>query len=235
MTIHSDASHTVSTPAVRAPARRVRREQPFVIRLTHWINVPLLVIMAMSGLQILVAYPFLGPHGKPATWWPLQGWQPPEWARLGQWLAGARHWHFAFAWLLVSNGLVYVAYFFARGEWRRRAFLPRRDARHAWQTALHYFFRRKEPAPAGLYNGLQRLGYTAAIVLVALEVLSGLALYKPVQLRWLAAMFGGYDGARAVHLIALFALVGFVIGHVIMVALHPRSFVAMITGGKRDE
>jgi thiosulfate reductase cytochrome b subunit len=231
----SDSPHIAASPRASANAIFRRREQPWLIRLTHWLNVPLLFVMAMSGLQILVAYPYLGPRGQLATWWPLQGWNPPEWMRLGQWLAGARHWHFAFAWLLVSNGLAYLGYFFARGEWRRRVFLPRRDARHAVQMALHYVLRRKEPANAGLYNGLQRLGYTAAIVLVALEVLSGLALYKPVQLRWLTTLFGGYDGARAVHLVALFALVGFVIGHVAMVLLHPRTLIAMITGGKRDE
>ena len=221
-------------PPRAAPARRGRKAQPWLIRVTHWVNVPVLVVMAMSGLQIFVAYPYLGPHGEPYAWWPLQGWVPPVWMRLGSWLAGARHMHFAFAWVLGLNGLLYLLYFAARGEWRRRLFLPRRDAVHALQTARFYARLGKEPTSAGLYNGLQRLGYTAAIALALVEVLSGLAMWKPVQLRALAALFGGYDGARAVHLLGLLALAGFVVGHVLMVALHPRTLLDMITGGKRD-
>lgn len=215
-------------------ARR-RREQPLIIRITHWLNVPFLIVMAMSGLQILVAYPYLGPRGKLLSWWPLQGWIPPEKLRIGAWLAGGRHWHFAFAGLLALNGLVYLAYFVASGTWRERLFSPGRDATNAMRTALHYARLAKEPPKSGLYNGLQRLAYTAALLLGIVEVLSGLVLYKPVQLRWLAALFGSYDGARAVHLFGLFALALFVVGHVLMVALHPRTFVAMITGGKRRE
>ena len=105
---------------------------------------------------------------------------------------------------------------------------------NAVRTALHYARLGKEPPKAGLYNGLQRLAYTSAIVLAVLEVLSGLAMYKPVQLAWLAAMFGGYDGARAVHLIGLLALIGFVIGHLVMVFAHPRTLLDMITGGKHE-
>ena len=206
--------------------------QPWLIRLTHWVNVPLMIIMAMSGLQILVAYPFLGPHGAPFHWWPLQGLVPPAWLRIGEWLGGSRAFHFAFSWFFVINGVVYLSYYLARGEWRRRAFLPKRDAAHAVRTALFYARLAKEPPSVGLYNGLQRLGYTSAIVLGIIEVLSGLAIWKPVQLHWLCAMFFGYDGARSVHLFGLIALALFVIGHVIMVALHPRTMIDMITGGR---
>ncbi len=91
------------------------------------------------------------------------------------------------------------------------------------------------PASAGLYNGLQRLAYTVALVLALLLVLSGLAIWKPVQLYFLAASFGGYDVARAVHLGALGAMGLFTLGHVILVLSHPRSLKAMLTGGeKRD-
>jgi thiosulfate reductase cytochrome b subunit len=214
-------------------APRARRPQPLLLRLTHWVNVPALAIMAMSGLQILVAYPYLGPRGAAYSWWPFQGWKPPAWMRLGDWLAGARHWHFAFAWVFVGNAAIYLAYLAASGEWRRRTFWPPRDTRPALAQVLHYLRIRKQAPPADLYNGLQRLAYTSALALGAVEVASGLAIYKPVQLHWLAWCFGGYDGARAVHLIALFLLLGFIVGHVIMAALHPRSLAEMITGGKR--
>lgn len=217
-----------------AMGQRLRRQQPWPIRLTHWVSAVALVAMAASGLQIWSAYPYLGARGDLASWFPFQGKEAPAALRLGGWLAGARHLHFAFAWLLLGAGAVYVAYQLASGEWRRRAFSPRRDARHAFATALHYLRLRPTPPGSGLYNGLQRAGYTAAILLALVEVLSGLALWKPVQLGVLAALFGGYDGARAVHLGGLLALAGFVVGHLVMVIAHPRTFLTMITGGTRE-
>ena len=101
-----------------------RRAQPAAIRLAHWINIPLLVIMAGSGLQILAAYPALGPRGAQYGWYPFQDDAPPSWLRLGGWLAGARHWHFAIAWFLILNGVIYLIYMIASGEWRRRVFIP---------------------------------------------------------------------------------------------------------------
>jgi thiosulfate reductase cytochrome b subunit len=189
--------------------------------------------MAGSGLQIWMAYPFLGPRGAQYSWLPLQGLMPPPALRLGEWLAGARHLHFAFAWLFVGNGVVYMGYFLGSGEWRRRVFEPTRDAKDAVATALHYLRLRPAPQQKELYNGLQRLAYTAAVALGLVLLLSGLAIWKPVQLHALAWIFGGYDSARAIHFLALVALAAFVVGHVFMVATHPRTFLAMITGGRR--
>lgn len=211
-----------------------RPAQPLVVRVTHWANLVLLVIMAGSGLRILAAYPFLGPAGEVYSWYPLQGIRPPEPLTIGGWLAGARHWHFAFAWLFVANAAVYAAYLFASGEWRRRLFFPRRDARNAWGTLLHDLrLRRRVPAPVGLYNGLQRLAYTGVLATAPLLVLSGLAMYKPVQLPRLTALLGGYDAARAIHLAVLAALALFTLVHVVEVLLHPRTLVDMTVG--RDE
>jgi thiosulfate reductase cytochrome b subunit len=216
-----------------ASATKKRRAQPFLIRLTHWLNAPLLVLMAGSGLQILAAYPVLGPRGAPYRWYALQGWAP-QWPRIGGWLAGGRAWHFAIAWFLVANGLAYLLYVFASGEWRRRFFWPPRDAQNAVETAAYYLRIHKDPPKSGLYNGLQRAAYTGAIVLGVVEVLSGLSIYKPVQLWWLAAIFGGYDGARAVHLFGLAFLALFTVGHIGMVLAHPRSLVEMVSGGKKE-
>lgn len=211
-----------------------RPAQPWPIRLSHWANVPLLVVMAGSGLEILSSYPYLGARGAHYAWWPLQGANAPAPLRLGGWLAGGRHYHFAFAWFFVANALLYGAGLARHGEWRDRVFKPGRDLRNAWGTALHYVrIRKQAPPPQGLYNGLQRLAYTVAVALGVTQVLSGLAMWKPVQLRALDWLFGGYDGARAVHLLGLLALALFVAGHLLMVALHPRTLVAMITGGRR--
>jgi len=221
--------------ATRPEARRLERRppQPAFIRATHWVNLVLITLMAGSGLGILMAYPRLGPRGQDYGWYPLQGVKPPAALTVGGWLAGARHWHFAFAWLFVANALVYLVYFAASGEWRRRLFFPRRDARNAWGTLLHdLHLRRTAPPPVGLYNGMQRLTYTGVLAVAPLLVLSGLALYKPVQLPHLAALLGGYDAARAIHLLVLGALGLFTLVHVVQVALHPRTLVDMTLGGR---
>ena len=215
-----------------------RPVQPWLVRATHWANLVLLTVMAGSGLRILVAYSYLGPQGAEYGWYPWQGASPPPALTVGGWLAGARHWHFAFAWLFVANAVVYVAYLFASGEWRRRLFFPRRDARNAWGTVLHDLRLRKETPPsAGLYNGMQRLTYTAVLALAPLVVLSGLAMYKPVQLPRLTALLGGYDAARAIHLGVLAALALFTVVHVIQVLVHPRTLADMSVGreGRPEE
>jgi thiosulfate reductase cytochrome b subunit len=216
-----------------AGARRAR-PQPAWIRVAHWLHAPLLAVMGGSGLQILAAYPALGPRGAPYGWYPFADAVAPAWLRVGGWLAGARHVHFAFAWPLVVNGGLYLAYLAVSGEWRRRLFLPRRDARGALATLAAYARLRAPPATGELYNGLQRLAYTSALLLGALVVLTGLAIYKPVQLAWLVALFGGYDGARAAHLLALALLALFTLLHVVLVALHPKRLLEMVSGGRRE-
>jgi len=213
---------------------KAKRPQPLLIRITHWVNVPALFIMAMSGLQILRAYPYFGPQGAQYGWVPLQAWESPDWMRAGGWLGGARHLHFALGWLLVINGLIYLGYLIYSREWRRRFFWPPRDAKPALAQFLYYIRVRKDEPPKNLYNSLQRSAYTAAVVLGVLEVLSGFAIWKPVQLHWLAVLFGGYDGARVVHFLALLALIGFLITHIIMVIVHYKQFPEMITGGKPE-
>jgi thiosulfate reductase cytochrome b subunit len=232
-----------------------RRPQPLLIRVTHWVNVPVLAVMAMSGLQILRAYPRFGPQGATHGWVPLQNWSSPEWARAGGWLAGARHLHFALMWLFVGNALVYLTYMLASRELRRRWLWRPRELGLAVRQQLYYFdaaryqlarvlgrvVRRPqwarrwiEAPPSGLYNPLQRAAYTGAIALGAIEVLSGLAIWKPVQLHWLAWLMGGYEGARLIHFFGLLALAAFVVAHLAMVALHWRRFPEIITGGHAD-
>ena len=226
------SSESRDTSAQESRGNR-RRLQPYAIRLTHWINIPLLVIMAGSGLQIFAAYPALGPRGAQYSWYPFQNEAPPAWLRFGGWLAGARHWHFAVAWFLILNGLIYITYMIVSGEWRRRVFIPGRDTSNALAMFAYYVRIRKTPPPEQFYNGLQRLAYTSAILFGLVVVISGLAIYKPVQLHWITALFGGYDFARVVHLSCLVLLAMFTATHLVLVALHPRTIVTMVTGGKR--
>jgi thiosulfate reductase cytochrome b subunit len=210
-----------------------RPQQPLLIRLCHWCNVVFIMLMAGSGLQILSAYPGLGPRGEQYSWYPLQNFPPPSWLRIGGWLAGGRHWHFAIAWFFVANRLIYLCYFFASGEWRRRLFHPSRDALNAVLQFAYYVRIRKSPPAEDFYNGLQRLSYSGVLLLGVMMVLSGLAIYKPVQFHLLTLLFDGYDGARVIHLasLALFAL--FIVIHLVLVLSHPRALLAMVTGGRR--
>lgn len=221
-------------PDSHDPAFKGRREQPLPIRIVHWCNALFLILMAGSGLQILTAYPSLGPRGAQYWWYPFQGTPPPSWLRIGGWLGGGRHWHFAIAWFFVLNGICYLAYCFLSGEWRRRMFRPARDVNGARAQFLYYLRIRKAPPPADFYNGLQRFAYSSAIIFGVVMVLSGLAIYKPVQLHFLTLLFGGYDGARVVHLAGLFLLAMFLVTHLVLVSMHPREIVNMITGGRRE-
>jgi len=211
-----------------------RREQPLPIRIVHWCNAVFLILMASSGLQIFMAYPALGPRGAQYAWYPFQGTPTPAWTRIGGWLGGGRHWHFAIAWFFVLNGIFYLTYFFLSGEWRRRMFRPWRDANGAVAQFLYYLRIRRMPPPKDFYNGLQRLAYTSTAIFGIVMVLSGLAIYKPVQLQFLTLLFGGDDGARAVHLAGLCLFTMFLAAHLVLVSMHPREILNMITGGPRE-
>jgi thiosulfate reductase cytochrome b subunit len=191
---------------------------PLVVRVTHWINVLAVLIMVTSGWQIYNASP-LFPFVFPA---PLT---------LGGWLAGALQWHFAAMWLLALNGLVYLAYGIASGHFRRKL-LPLsplavlRDVATAFRGRLAHDDLSK-------YNAAQRAAYLALIFFLAVLVVTGLALWKPVQLYWLASLMGDYEGARFLHFFAMAAVVLIVLVHVVMVILVPRTFPSMLTGRAR--
>jgi thiosulfate reductase cytochrome b subunit len=148
----------------------------------------------------------------------------------GGWLAGARNWHFAMMWVLAVNGAVYLAFVWLHGEWRDLA--PRRgDIRDAWEMIKFYLFVRKTHPRQGKHNALQKGVYFALPWLGVLAVLTGLAIWKPVQLAPLTSLFGGYVWARYWHFVVMLALVLLSVGHVFMVfAVDPQSLRSMITG-----
>ena len=207
-----EATHDrVLTPA--APAGAVIH--PVWVRVTHWINVVAMVVMIGSGWEIYNAsplFPFVFPRG----------------ITLGGWLAGALLWHFAAMWLLAVNGLVYLVLGVLTGRFRRKL-VPIRpadvlsDARAALTGKLNH-------DDLSVYNAVQKLLYLGVILAGIVIVLSGLAIWKPVQLQELTALFGGYDAARYVHFFAMATIVGFLIVHVMMALLVPKSLRAMITG-----
>jgi thiosulfate reductase cytochrome b subunit len=191
---------------------------PWVVRLTHWINALAIVIMVASGWRIYNASPiwdFLLPPG----------------LTLGGWLGGALQWHFAAMWVLALNGLVYLAYGVLSGHFRRKL-LPitpaavLRDVSDALRGRLVH-------EDLSVYNAAQRAAYLAIIAAIILLVLSGLAIWKPVQLQALTLLLGDYERARIVHFAAMSVLVFIVLVHIVMVALVPRTLPTMITGRMR--
>jgi thiosulfate reductase cytochrome b subunit len=203
-----------------------------IVRLAHWLNAVVLLGMIASGLQIYMAFRHFGPRGEPYPN-PLDGQSLPAWSRLGGWLAGGLNWHFALAWPFVITGLVYLGFLAWTGEWRSLLFRPR-DVGPAIQMQLYYLRLRPTHPPQGKHNALQKAAYSFIVLLAALATLTGFAIYKPVQLAWLTALFGGYELARYWHFWTVWIFVAFTLLHVALVFLvDPASLRAMITGWYR--
>ncbi len=191
---------------------------PLVVRVTHWINAFAILIMVASGWRIYNASP-------------LFPFRFPNELTLGGWLAGALQWHFAALWLLVLNGIVYVGYGILSGHFRRKLFpLTPRAVLNDVLAALRGKLAHDDLA---VYNAAQRAAYLAIILCLAVLVLSGLAIWKPVQLQELAALMGGYEGARLVHFFAMALMVFIALVHIVMVILVPRTFPTIVTGRAR--
>lgn len=203
----------------------------WVVRTTHWVNVIALAIMVSSGLRIFNAYPAFAPHGGTFCCYPFAGHPIPAWLTFGGWLAGARHWHFAAMWLLVANGLVYLGWIYLHGEWRD--LVPRRgDFRDAWQMLRFYVHLRATHPHQHKHNALQKLVYFSFPIVGAAAVITGVAIWKPVQLAPLTHLLGGYVWARYWHFVAMLLIVIMSLAHIVMVfAVDPQTLRAMTTGG----
>jgi thiosulfate reductase cytochrome b subunit len=202
----------------QAGARRRQTVHPLVVRITHWVNALTILMMVTSGWRIYNASPLFGFRF------------PPE-LTIGGWLGGAIAWHFAAMWLLAANGLVYLVHGFVSGHFRRN-FLPLTVAGLVSDLKAALAFRLVHRP--GHYNAVQRLLYAGVIALILAVVLSGLTIWKPVQLQSLATLLGGYEAARRVHFLAMAGIVGFVVVHLVLVALVPKTLVPMITGRARS-
>ncbi len=204
-------------------------EHPLMVRLCHWVNTVALFVMVGSGLQIFRAFPSFGakiPQKDLLHW--------PKAFAIGGWLGGALQWHLTFMWIYMATGIIYVGYQLFRGNYRQVLF-THRDIPGVWPMVKHYFFFGPKPPLREAYNPLQKHAYTTAIGLGALSVLTGLAVWKPVQFSWLAWMMGGFHWARIWHFAVMWAILFFVLGHLVMVVLHGwNNFVSMLTGWKKD-
>jgi thiosulfate reductase cytochrome b subunit len=219
--------------ALAAGRRPLVHRHHWLVRLTHWANAVLLAGLIGSGLQIYGAFPHFGPRGRPFYPNPWDGRPFPQWTKLGGWLAGGLNWHFALAWPFVATGAAYLLYLAFSGEWRSLLFRPR-DVPRAIAMQLYYLRLRKDHPPQGKHNALQKAAYTSIVLLGAISVASGFAIYKPAQLAWLTALFGGYELARYWHFWAVFLFLAFTLVHVSLVFLvDPASLRAIITGWYR--
>jgi thiosulfate reductase cytochrome b subunit len=188
---------------------------PLWMRITHWLNAVAVIVMVLSGWRIYNASPIFA-------------FRIPANLTMGSWLGGALQWHFAAMWLLVANGLVYLLLNFASGRFRKKL-LP---------VSVVGFITDMKAALTGhlahedisKYNTVQKVAYLAIILDLLLLVVSGLAVWKSVQFPLLRELMGGFDNARVVHFYAMAFAVAFLVVHLVMVALVPRTLVAMLRG-----
>jgi len=198
--------------AAQRPAKVI---QPVWVRAMHWTNAVAMIMMIMSGWQIYNASPlFSFSFSRSIT--------------LGGWLGGALLWHFAAMWLLMINGLAYLITGFATGRFRRKLFpITPSGVLSDLKAALTFKLAHDDLTA---YNYVQKLLYAGIILVGIVIVLSGLSIWKPVQLQYLTAVFGGYDVARYVHFICMSLICLFLIVHVALALLVPKSLRAMIIG-----
>ena len=209
---------------------RLEKKHPQAIRWMHWINFPVLTLMIWSGLLIywandvytITIFGHTLFHFFPDWFYSALG--------LRSKLALGMAWHFTLMWAFLLNGLLYVVYTAVSGEWRY--LVPNRQSfGEAWRVLLHDLHLSKVEPPPRKFNGAQQIAYTGVILMGAGSVLTGLAIYKPVQLGWLTAALGGYEWARVEHFALTVAYVLFFLVHVGQVMKAGwNNFRAMVTG-----
>lgn len=201
-----------AAPPIQAP----RAIHPLWVRITHWFNALAAILMMLSGWRIYDASPI------------FPGFRFAPGITLGGWLGGALQWHFAAMWLLVFNGIVYLALNLASGRFVRK-FFPL-SPRAVLRDFLAALTGKLSHADLRVYNAVQKFAYLFVVTDLIVLVLSGLAIWKSVQFPLLRELMGGYDNARIVHFCAMSLMAAFIAVHLAMVALVPRSLLAMLRG-----
>jgi thiosulfate reductase cytochrome b subunit len=220
---------TVTAPtAVRPPPQR-KPMHPLGLRIMHWTNAVAIIIMICSGIKIYGDSPIFGWLSFPDAL--TLGGDPDIAFRFhgnaGQ--SGALQWHFLGMWIVVFNGLAYLIYGIVTGRLRRMLLPIRpREVMATIRDALRFHLSHDDLT---VYNGVQRLLYVGIILIAIVEVLAGLAIWKPVQFSSLAWFFYSFQGARLVHFFGMAAIVAFLAVHVALALLVPKTLLAMITGG----
>lgn len=205
---------------IKSSSRTVpRRMHPLLLRLMHWTNAVAMIVMILSGWKIYNDEVLFGIL------------HFPDQMVLGIWAQHALQWHFLGMWVLVINGLGYLAYGLVSGRFRR-LLIPFSPGQVLREVAEALRFRLKH-ADLTHYNAVQKALYIGIILIVVLQVISGMAIWKPVQFSSLTALFYDFQGARLAHFIGMSAIVLFLLVHVTLALLVPKTLVAMLTGGPR--
>lgn len=200
------------------------------MRWTHWVNFPLLTIMIWSGMLIYWAsdtYHITIFGYKLVRFFPQ--WFYDLFNIPGR-LAEGMAFHFLFMWFFTINGLIYLLYTIISGAWRQ--LLPNRHSfKEAWLVLLHDLHIRRSAPPFDKYNAAQRIAYSAIILMGVGSVLTGIAIYKPVQFNWLVWLMGGYHLARIWHFVLTIGYVLFFVIHIVQVILAGwNNFRSVVTG-----
>jgi len=198
-------------------AARGHHLHPLPLRVMHWINAVTMIVMIGSGWKIYNDEVIFG-------WLHF-----PEAVTIGKWAQHGLQWHFFGMWVLALNGIAYVTYGVATGRFRRLLLPIRRsELIAAIKDALRFRLGHDDPTR---YNAVQKLLYVGVILAGILIVISGLAIWKPIQFSELLALFGNFQNARLVHFLCMTAIVLFMIVHVALALMVPHTLVAMFTGG----
>jgi thiosulfate reductase cytochrome b subunit len=202
---------------VASSALHAQRLHPLPIRVMHWINAVTMIVMIGSGWKIYNDEVIFG-------WLHF-----PDAVTIGRWAQHGLQWHFFGMWVLAINGLAYFTYCIATGRFRRML-LPIRwsELVATIKDALRLHLAHDDPTK---YNTVQKLLYVGVLAVGMMIVISGLAIWKPIQFSELLALFGSFQNARLVHFLCMTAIVAFMIVHVTLALLVPHTLVAMVTGG----
>ena len=217
-----DAAAAMAGPAPEgaSPAvAKTRRLHPVPVRIMHWTNAAAMIVMITSGWGIYDdAVIIRGLHFSPSF-------------RLGSWAPESLLWHFAGMWLLAVNGLAYLTYGVVTGRLRERLLPIRaRDLVQTVRDTLHFHVSHDDLT---VYNAVQKVLYIVVILAGISQVVTGLAIWKPVQLAGLVWLMGGFQSARVLHFLGMSVIVGFLVVHVALSLLVPQTLWAMLTGGPR--
>jgi thiosulfate reductase cytochrome b subunit len=215
-TPHADTPRRPADVRTAPPVAGPRTIHPLWVRIGHWLNALAAIVMMLSGWRIYDASPVFHDFVIPPN------------LTLGGWLGGALQWHFAAMWLLVFNGIVYLALNLVSGRFFRK-FMPV-SPRAIVRDFIAALTGKLSHADLSHYNAVQKFAYLFVICDLIVLVLSGLAIWKSVQFPLLRELMGGYDNARVVHFCAMALMAGFLAVHLAMVALVPRSLLAMLRG-----
>jgi len=200
-----------------SPTRAGRRLHPLPVRIMHWVNAAAMLIMITSGWGIYDDDVIIRGLHFSGFW------------RLGDWAAWSLNWHFAGMWFLVVNGFAYLVYGFATGRLRERL-LPIRPS-ELMQTVVDTLHFKIAHEDITVYNAVQKLLYIIVILAGVSQVVTGIAIWKPIQFSGLVSLLGGFQTARVLHFSGMAVILGFLCVHVALAV--PKTLWAMVAGGPR--